>query len=152
MEVDFDINSVNIYTSTRTIYQLIHDGVLSNELDTGDFPIKYKSWDTIQKSRFIESILLRIPVSSMYFDMSTYPNIVILDGYQRLSAIKSFVVDKDLSLEGLEYLKELEGCTFTTLPKNLSRRVEETEILIHSIQPGTPKSISHTVHSLLHMF
>lgn len=148
--MDFDTNKVDIYTSTCTIYQLIKSGVLTHELDTGDFSREYESWDTVQKSRFIESILLRIPIASMYFDMTIYTKTIILDGYQRLSAIKSFVVDKYLSLEGLEYLKDLEGCTFDTLPNNLGRRMEETKILCHSVQPGTPKSVSHTIYYLLH--
>ena len=41
-----------------------------DELDTGNFSREHEEWDIVQKSRFIESILLRIPVSNMYFDMS----------------------------------------------------------------------------------
>ena len=86
----------------------------------------------------------------MYFDMTHYGKTIIIDGYQRLSAIKSFVVDPEFSLEGLEYLKDLEGYTFKSLPSNLSRRIEETKILCHSVRPGTPESISHTIYYLLH--
>ena len=121
-----------------------------DELDTGNFSREHEEWDIVQKSRFIESILLRIPVQSMYFDMTHYGKTIILDGYQRLSAIKSFVVYPGFSLEGLEYLKDLEGCTFKSLPRNLSRRIEETKIVCHSVRPGTPGSISHTIYYLFH--
>lgn len=146
----FDMNKVNIYTSTYTVYWLVNSGFLMDELDTGNFSREHEEWDIVQKSRFIESILLRIPVQSMYFDMSNYNKTIILDGYQRLLTIKSFVVDQEFSLEGLEYLKDLEGCTFKSLPRNLSRRVEETKIVCHSVQPSTPGSISHTIYYLLH--
>lgn len=146
----FDTNRVNIYTSTYTVYWLVKSGFLTGELDTGNFSREHEKWDIIQKSRFIESILLRIPVQSMYFDMTHYGKTIIIDGYQRLSAIKSFVVNQEFYLEGLEYLKDLEGCTFKSLPRNLSRRIEWTKILCHSVRPITPESISNTIYYLLH--
>lgn len=71
-----------------------------------DFQRKAGLWSPEKKSQLIESLLLRIPLPAFYFDGSINTKWVVIDGLQRLTALKEFFVDKNprLKLQGLEFL------------------------------------------------
>lgn len=92
-------------------------------------------WNKTDQSRLIESLLLRIPLPTFYFDGSDDNKWLIVDGLQRLSTFKAFMVDKELRLTDLEYFTEFNGLKFDELPKNMIRRIEETQIIANIIQP-----------------
>ncbi len=108
-------------------------------------------WDRVRQSRLIESILLHIPLPAFYFDQSIGDKRwYVVDGLQRLSALKLFYNNKDpkkqLRLAGLQYLKELEGKTFNDLPRNLQRTIEdETYLTLYIIQPDTPQDVKFLI-------
>ncbi|MFZ4474652.1 MAG: DUF262 domain-containing protein [Saprospiraceae bacterium] len=104
-------------------------------------------WKPDRMSRLIESLLIRIPLPVFYFDGSS-DTWEVVDGLQRLSTLKQFMVDKGdkaLRLTGLEYLKEYNGMTFDELPPFLQSRIEETQLMIYVINPGTPEEIKFNI-------
>jgi len=102
-------------------------------------------WTDEAKSRLIESILIRIPLPAFYVDATDEDYWLVVDGLQRLTAINKFVVEQSLRLRGLEFLEDFEGKTFDDLPRNLQRRILETELTIFLIQPGTPMQVKFNV-------
>ena len=96
-------------------------------------------WSTKQCSLFIESILIRIPLDSFYIDR-TSEKYKIISGSNRLSAIKLILLES-YKLEKLEFLTELNGLTFQELSRRFQRRILETNLRIHFIDPGTPPDI-----------
>lgn len=60
-------------------------------------------WNSFQKSRLIESILLRIPLPMFYFAEDEEGNLSVVDGLQRISTIKEFM-DNKFPLRDLQYL------------------------------------------------
>ena len=96
-------------------------------------------WSTRQCSLFIESILIRIPLDLFYIDR-TSEKYKIISGSNRLSAIKLILLES-CKLEGLEFLTELNGLTFQQLSRKYQRRILETDLRIHFIEPGTPSII-----------
>ena len=96
-------------------------------------------WSTKRCSLFIESILIRIPLDLFYIDR-TSEKYKIISGSNRLSAIKLIILES-YKLEGLEFLTELNGLTFQQLSRRYQRRILETNIRIHFIDPGTPPDI-----------
>ena len=74
-------------------------------------------WNDAKKSRFIESIILGLPIPSLYFYID-YNNKkwVVIDGLQRLCALKDFMVDNKLKLSGLNFLHDYKGHTYDVFP------------------------------------
>ena len=60
---------------------------------------------------------MRIPLPAFYFDATDEDEWLIIDGLQRVSTLKEFVVDKSLKLQELEFFPELNGCNYDKLPK-----------------------------------
>ena len=118
----------------------------NNEIDLApDFQRQAGIWTDQNQSRLIESLMLRIPIPAFYFDGTNTEKWLIVDGLQRLTAIRRFVVDDELKLSGLEYLKEHEGKTFSQLSRPLQRAIEEADIVWYLIMPGTPENVKFAV-------
>lgn len=112
-----------------------------------DFQRKAGLWSPEKKSQLIESLLLRIPLPAFYFDGSNNSKWVVIDGLQRLTALKEFFVDDEskLRLQGLEFLKELEGATIDDMPRAYVRRMKETQVIIYIINPGAPINLKYNI-------
>lgn len=83
-------------------------------------------WDTKRKSKFIESLILNIPIPSILLaDNRERNEFIIIDGKQRLKTIVEFICpEKDnigFKLTGLEVLKELNGYTYKRLLEDPSK-------------------------------
>lgn len=102
-------------------------------------------WNVDAQSRLIESVLIRIPLPVFYIDSSEEDRWVIIDGLQRLNAFKRFALDNTLKLDNLEFLKDLHGLTFGTMPKNLQRRFLESTIGMYLIERGTPDRLKFSI-------
>ena len=72
---------------------------------------------------------------------------LVVDSLQRLHTIQRFVVEGSLRLKGLEIMTECNGKRFSQLSRELQRRIEETEIIIHKIMPGTPEAVRYEIFS-----
>ena len=70
-------------------------------------------WDAGRKSKFIESILLNIPIPTLFF-ADDEDKTVVVDGQQRLLALKQYM-DNAYPLRGLEVLAPLNGKRFDQL-------------------------------------
>ncbi|NEP80936.1 MAG: DUF262 domain-containing protein [Okeania sp. SIO3C4] len=71
-------------------------------------------WDKQKQSRLIESFLVNIPVPPIILYEQTYNSYEVIDGQQRITAIRDFYENK-LELTGLEFWSELNGLTYQEL-------------------------------------
>lgn len=110
-----------------------------------DFQRRAGIWDQTRKSRLIESLLLRIPLPVFYVAANQDERWSVVDGLQRITTLKEFVFDKTLVLQGLEFLHNLTGKKFDDLSRQMQRRIQETEVTIHIIQPGTPPAVMFNI-------
>ena len=143
----FDPKSIKITVETITIYGIAQRLKL-NRIDLyPNFQRKANLWDDVRKSRLIESLLLRFPLPAFYFDIEDEDKWLVVDGLQRLSTLKHFIVDaeKPLVLTGLEILKDLDGKSFRQLDITFRQRILDTNITTFQIQAGTPKAVKYNI-------
>lgn len=73
-------------------------------------------WNDKKRSRFIESVIMNVPVPPVFLGEEEYGKYVVLDGRQRLTAAYKFL-SNELRLEGLRVWKELNGLTYEEIKK-----------------------------------
>lgn len=73
------------------------------------------TWPDQKKSKFIESVLMGLPIPFMFGVQCEDGTVEILDGAQRIQTLKQFC-DNDHRLKNLERLDLLEGYCFKDLP------------------------------------
>ena len=142
---NFDPASINIQPKQDSLRNLIerlkHDEI---DMDT-DFQRHADLWNNAQMSRLIESILIRFPLPPFYFDATKDSKWLVIDGLQRLSAIRKFVIDGKLRLSKMEYLKELNGKFFKDLDRQFVRRIDEYTVSLYLILPGTETEVKYSI-------
>ena len=100
----YDPDKIKVHSKQFNV-KLIAEMIDNEDIDfTPDFQRNFV-WDSQQKSRLIESILLRIPLPMFYFAEDEEGRITVVDGLQRLTTIKDFM-DNKFPLKGLQYLKD----------------------------------------------
>ena len=146
-------NTQRILDSNKILIQqkpLSIEGIINRlkyeeiNLDT-EFQRKRSLWDNETKSQFIESLMLRIPIPPLYFDGTDDDCWLVIDGLQRLSTLKEFIIDESLELTGLEYFSDYNGCYYSSLPRSYVRRIDETQLSLFLLMPGTPFNVKFNI-------
>jgi Protein of unknown function DUF262 len=106
--------------------------LLAQKLGNGDFVIpayqREFTWEPERKSRFIESLLMGLPVPFLFFwEQSATGKLEVVDGSQRLRTISEFLMGK-LELGELEQLTYLERLRFTDLSESRQRKIKNKSI------------------------
>jgi len=86
-------------------------------------------WEVSDKNRFIESILLGLPIPFMFFSDTDDGRCEIIDGAQRTQALEEFM-QNDLTLNNLKKLTALNGFTYNDLSEYFKRKFNKTTMRI----------------------
>jgi hypothetical protein len=101
-------------------------------------------WDKTRQSRLIESILLGLPLPSIYLSQYHDGRLTVVDGLQRLTTIDRFM-DNQFKLSNLEYLTECNGLNYDQLQNVLSplrvRKFGQTQIMCFVIDYRSPSKL-----------
>ncbi len=158
IEIPFDPNDININIIPRTIGQLV-EMLDYNEILVPKFQRLPNLWDLKKKSRFIESLMLNLPIPLFYFDEGDDKKWRVIDGLQRISALEHFILgdkkkDKTVSgnkqsfkLQDLEFRNEYNGKSWNELPKDVQRRIQTNQVTINLIGKGTPEQVKYNIFS-----
>lgn len=105
--------------------------LLANKMNKGEFVVpayqREYTWEHERKSRFIESLLLGLPIPFLFFWEMPNGKLEIVDGSQRLRSIEEFVLG-DLRLGELQSLTALSGFKFSDLPESRRRKINNRSI------------------------
>lgn len=119
-------------------------------------------WGDVQKSRLIESIMLKIPLPMFYVAADRKENWDVVDGLQRLTTIcefmfgsseheeisklKEFDYSHGFRLKGLEFWgKRYDKKKFDELPDLLQTRILESSFRFTVIEAGTPEIVRRNI-------
>ncbi len=116
-------------------------------------------WNLEKKSRLIESLILKIPIPMFYASSDEKGNLTIVDGLQRLSTIRDFILGEEFiktknnekkgegfKLCSLEFLaSKFNNYIFNQIPTEIQNRLFETEFTFTIINPGTPEEVKRNI-------
>lgn len=113
-------SNIYSYTETRSCYDLVRM-ISDKDLKRDPDFQREDVWDMSQKTRFIDSLLKKLPIPSMCFSVDSNDNYLTIDGRQRIGAIIDFFstenIDKQLSnLEDVD--NRLSGKYISEIRKN----------------------------------
>ncbi len=106
--------------------------ILAQKMKNGDFEVpnyqREDTWENNRKSRFIESVLMGLPIPFLFFwEIPETGKLEIVDGSQRLRTIEQFILG-DFALGDLDQLSLLTGFTFQDLPDSRQRKLKNRSI------------------------
>lgn len=132
---------------------------LNAEIDISPDYQRLFRWTDAQQSRFLESLILGMPVPPIFVLENTEGKYELIDGLQRISSYLHFrgrlsaehldppVKEGDhLALTDCDIVKELNGLTFENLPIALQIRLKRAFIRVEVIGKGTDANFRY------HMF
>lgn len=145
------VKTQSIEYDLETLVKKVQKGII--KLDP-DYQRRHR-WTSSTSSKLIESLILNIPIPTVYlsYDIDVDANeegarYSVIDGQQRLTAIVRYFENK-FPLEGLEILKDLDGCSYKDLPPFLLRRLEERTIKCLRIDSTVDPQVKYDIFERL---
>lgn len=128
------IHPQKIELPISTLQAMIHDQITLNP----EFQRRGR-WDNKRRSRFIESLIMNVPVPPIFLGEDEYGMYVVLDGRQRLTALHEFL-SNTFALTGLTVWSELNGKRYSDLVREglnrtLTRRFIPAILLLKESSP-----------------
>ena len=143
---------VNISQRPMNVYNLM-ERLVNHEINMAPGFQRHGVWTKEQQSRLIESLVLKIPIPTFYFNAVDEGEWVVIDGLQRMTAFYNFLVGEENESGtrvkekfcGLQYMSDFNGMTFDDLPRQYIRRIKETPIVAYTVEKGTPDGIVYNI-------
>lgn len=134
--------------TVREVVRMVRDG----EMNAAPAYQRKFRWKPEDESRLVESLMLGLPVPSVFVAANADFSLEVVDGLQRVSTLVHFLEPRDkdlrrigresaLSLVGLEKLEKLEGLTFTRLPEEVQRYFGRLGIRVTTLTDKSDKNV-----------
>ena len=101
-------------------------------------------WNNTDKNRFVESILLGLPIPLMFFSDTEDGRCEIIDGAQRTQAMEEFM-SGDLVLSDLKKLTSLNGFSYNDIPAYIRKKFDKTNMRIIVLSDDTTLEIRQEI-------
>ena len=114
-------------------------GMIDDQINLSPDFQRRERWNAERQSRFIESLIMNVPVPPVFLGEDDYGKYVVLDGRQRLTAVSGFLKNEYV-LKKLDVWDELNGMTYGDLVKRdfakfLMRRFIPAVVILKESSP-----------------
>lgn len=139
--------SITSYGADYPVDSLINR-LRSNKIKTPPFQRGFV-WSEVKASRFIESLLLGLPVPGIFFskDMDS-PDLLVIDGQQRLKSLLFFydglLGDKSFKLKDVQ--ERFEGKTYKELEPEDKQRLDDSIIHATIVKQDEPSEDNSSIY------
>jgi hypothetical protein len=122
--VDYDVKEFTI----EILVQKYISGLDTDENDIyiPDYQREFV-WDLERQSKFIESVILGLPIPYIFTSDTDDGRLEIIDGSQRLRTLANYLQD-NLRLERLDILSKLNGMTFKNLSTARQKKINNSTL------------------------
>ena len=109
-------------------------------------------WDKKRASKFVESLLLGLPVPGIFLSKEEETNkLLVIDGHQRLRTLQCFysgvfVDDKEFQLTDVQ--KQYEGATYKSISEEDRRRLDDSVIHATIVRQDEPTDDNSSIYQL----
>ncbi len=97
-------------------------------------------WEPKRQSRFIESVLLGVPLTPFLVSEDDNNRLEIIDGSQRIRTLIAFSEDR-LRLRNLEKLDKINGAKFKDLPRKLQNNINNRDFKVIVVSEKADESV-----------
>ena len=149
-----DSQIIKIRTKSLDVsFNELYDMYKNKELTISPDYQRLFRWGEEKQSRFVESLILEMPVPPIFVIETDDGVYELIDGLQRISSYLHFrgerlgeTNDKFLELQGCDIVKDLNGLTFDNLPKALQIKIKRSFVRMEVIKKESEISLKY------HMF
>lgn len=119
--------------------------LISNIFSQSNYELQPKyqrriTWDTKKRSKLIESFIMNIPVPPIFIYETEFNQYQVMDGLQRITAIKDFYNNK-YKLVDLEQWAELNGKKYEELPQKVREGIDRRQLSVVTLLKESSKSV-----------
>jgi len=147
----FNITSWGADMSFRELISMYDD----DELQKPELQRKYV-WEKPEASRFIESILLGLPIPSIFLANTSDNNKLIIDGYQRIMTVYDYVKKGIFSKDGKSFKltntdrinRRWRGKSFNELSEFDQKKIKQTTIHAIIFEQKQPKDNDSSLYQI----
>ncbi|MDX2370948.1 MAG: DUF262 domain-containing protein [Colwellia sp.] len=147
----------NIRRQTPSL-ALLYERLIYNEIELQpDYQRGDRVWNDKRKSKLIESILMGLPLPIFYFGERKNDNWAVIDGLQRLTAIREFMEGSlKLKLDKESPIYDLNGMNFKEFDRDKHRKhtraIREFEITAYIIEIDDEDSEGDSNRFIIELF
>lgn len=147
-QIEEEKKSVDYDTREFTI-EIVVDKYLKNfekndnEIFVPDYQREF-TWDEQRQSKFIESIVLGLPVPLIFLAENEKGRLEIVDGSQRIRTLAAFFSD-ELTLCNLKKLTNLNGFRFSQLSLGRQRKIKNSALRAIVLRDNTTEEIKNDI-------
>ena len=147
-QIEEEKKSVDYDTREFTI-EIVVDKYLKNfekndnEIFVPDYQREF-TWDEQRQSKFIESIVLGLPVPLIFLAENEKGRLEIVDGSQRIRTLSAFFSD-ELTLCNLKKLTNLNGFRFSQLSLGRQRKIKNSALRAIVLRDNTTEEIKNDI-------
>jgi len=130
-EIENQQRNVSYDTKEYTIEIVVQKYL--NDLDKNEnefFVPEYQRefvWDEVRQSRFIESLMIGLPIPYIFLAETDKGRYEIVDGSQRIRTLAAFLND-ELKIKGLEKIEDLNNLVFSNLDISRQRKFKNISL------------------------